>query len=265
MLNFGSWIRAAWNRVVPGRATAVSFDAPLSVPTPLYVIGDIHGRMDLWENLTGRIAADQADHADMAGALQVYLGDYIDRGPDSAAVLTHIFAQAQADPDHVYCLKGNHEDMMCAFLGDPVEKGARWLRHGGLQTLASFGVRGVTDRSAGLDLIPARDQLRSLLPDGLEDWLHQLPHLYQFGNLVCAHAGLDPELPPRLNDAKTCVWGHPQFLTRARQDGIWVAYGHYIVDYPRVEQGRIALDTGAFGTGRLTVGAMRGDMLRFLP
>lgn len=210
------------------------------------IIGDIHGCDDLLARLLPRL-----------GGRVVCVGDLIDRGEQSAAVLDRLIARPE-----VLCLRGNHEDMVLGFLDDPDGKGARWLRHGGLQTLASFGV------GVGGDLAPGRlghlrDRLARAMGDERIDWLRGLPLWWQAGNLAVTHAGADPLRPLDGQEARDLVWGTPAFHRVARSDGIWVAHGHVIVDEPAAALGRIAVDTGAYATGRLSAAVVAPDGLRF--
>lgn len=230
-----------------GEPARQSFEAPLAPEQPFYAVGDIHGRDDLLARLLDKIDAAEPE------AMIVCVGDYVDRGEQSADVLRRLHARATAAADRFVCLMGNHEEMMLNFLDTPEEAGPRWLRYGGLQTLASFGLRGLTERSEGAALTDARGRLRDgLLAPELEAWLRALPRHWQSGNVAVVHAAADPDLPMEEQPDKTLIWGHPRFEHVARKDGIWVVHGHTIVDAPLTAQGRIPIDTGAYATGRLT-------------
>ncbi len=213
--------------------------APPRAAAPLCVIGDVHGCLPQLERLLEQVPA---------GHQILLVGDYIDRGEDSAGVLRLL----QARPDLI-CLRGNHEDMLLRFLRDPVASdGARWLRHGGLQTLASFGVAGARERMTPAALTTCRDQLQIALGPDLLEWLSGLRSYVQSGNLLITHAGADPAVAADQQTPGVLAWGHPDFARRSRSDGIWVVHGHTIVDQPVVAQGRISIDTGAFAGGALT-------------
>mgnify|MGYP001951770689 CR=1 FL=1 len=113
------------------------------VPMPeqqTYIIGDIHGRADLLELMLELIDA-HIGGTSAADPKLIFVGDYIDLGPDSAVVLTRMKELQEAFPDNVTCLMGNHEKMLLDFLDQPETRGVRWLKNGGLQTLASFCTR----------------------------------------------------------------------------------------------------------------------------
>lgn len=209
---------------------------------PLAVIGDVHGSLGLLQDLLAKLPSD---------AEVVLVGDYIDRGEDSAGVLRFL-----SDRPDLICLRGNHEDMMLRFLADPSRHGPRWLQHGGVQTLASFGIAsGPASAPASATreaLTDCRDALLAALGTELLDFVTQLLPSYLSGNVLVSHAGANPAVAPEDQDPAVLAWGHPDFDKIPRRDGIWVAYGHVIQDRAKVLQRRIAIDTGAYATGRLS-------------
>ncbi|MEY1556943.1 metallophosphoesterase [Yoonia sp. R2331] len=211
---------------------------PISVDPPCFVIGDVHGCADLLAKILDRAPPD----ADL-----ICVGDYVDRGDHSADVLGIL----QARPD-ITCLMGNHEAMMLKFLDNPIGPANRWLRFGGLQTLASFGVTGGAETDDPDQLTRLSEALRTAMGTALIDWLRDLPCQTLRGNVMITHAGADPALAPADQDDKVLIWGHPDFAKRKRDDGLWVLHGHTIVNMPEARNGRIAIDTGAYATGRLT-------------
>lgn len=238
---------------------AAPFTAPISPDSSFYVIADIHGRDDLLCGLLDLIQAEATDPERL-----VFVGDYIDRGEDSARVLRRVYDLQQQFPQQVTCLMGNHEDMMLRFLDNPQERGPRWLRYGGLQTLASLGIGGVTEHSGPATLENTRDALAEALGADLIEWLQALPVHWQSGNVAVVHAGADPRLPMADQEPRALKWGHPDFRKIARTDGIWIVHGHTIVDEPHARDGRISIDTGAYATGRLTAAHVRAEGLRFI-
>lgn len=241
---------------------------------PLYVIGDIHGRADLLQELFDLVDADQ-QATGVEQPLAVFLGDYIDRGHDSRRVLQSLHGMSRslaADPlaeGEMICLMGNHERMLLDFLDAPAEAGPRWLRNGGVLTLDSFGIAGVSEEAPPEVLEAARDALAEALEvgheDGLATWLRDMPMIAQSGNVAMAHAACDPGRPIDSQLPATLLWGHPEFMVRPRKDGIWVAHGHTVVSAPTAREGRIALDTGAYFSDRLTAAILApGAEVRFL-
>lgn len=206
-----------------------------------YAIGDVHGRDDLLEPLLTRLL-DQAEPI-------VLVGDYVDRGENSADVLDRLHA-LRANPQ-VICLRGNHEEMMLKFLEKPKKHGRIWLRYGGLQTLGSYGIGGITADAGPDDLMQARDALAVALGDQ-HAWLLRLPYVWQSGNMAVVHAGADPARAIDDQPTRAFAWGHQDFATKCRTDGTWVIYGHVIVPQVNISDGKVAIDTGAYASNRLT-------------
>lgn len=244
------------------RAASPVFDAPIEIDRPTYAVGDIHGRHDLLIALLERIADDAARHG-FEDARLVFLGDYVDRGEESAQVLATLGALARDGGDSVALLRGNHEQMLLDFIADPAAGGPRWLSNGGLQTLMSYGVGGLGPASDPQALTDAAARLAQAMGPDL-DLLRLTPDSALFGRVLFAHAGADPALPPERQEARALLWGAPGFRRTPRADGLWVAHGHWVVDEPSAEQGRIALDTGAWFSGRLTAARIAQGEVAFL-
>jgi len=188
----------------------------------------------------------------------ICVGDLVDRGENSADVL-RLTLERDAQPDFI-CLKGNHEHMLLRFLQAPEEQGARWLRYGGLQTLASFGI-GLRQ---GQPMETVRDALAEKMGEELIRWLTNLPLQWVSGNVAVVHAAAHPAHPINKQSERVLMWGHPEFFQTPRNDGLWVVHGHTIVDVPHAKDGRIAVDTGAFGTGVLTAARVSVDGVSFI-
>ena len=253
VLNFGyQWpagaiarVGAMWSRLFGRRRRRLDF-SPAAPDQTIEIVRDIHGRADLLRGLPAK-AED---------AVRVYVGDYIDRGPESRAVLEHLHSECSREG--VVCLMGNHEAMLLQFLDTP-GAARHWLRYGGLQTLASFGARGLTETAGEAALYDAAQAVLEGLSFDLVAWLKSLPVIWSSGTLSVAHAGLDPMAPLNAQEREIAIWGHPEFGSVARDDGQWVAHGHTIVDAPRIKDGVISVDTGAYATGRLTIARVTRD------
>jgi len=229
----------------------------LTPEAPLAVVGDIHGRADLLDRLLNLLA-----HEAGADCALVFVGDYIDRGEQSAQVLARLQALQGGDwGAAVTCLKGNHEAMMLGFLDAPEEAGTFWIRNGGAHTLASFGIP-LPEPAPGA-LTQARDALRAALGARGEAWVRGLPLTLRSGNLLVAHAGAAPDSAPEDQTEEDLLWGHPAFEQKPRRDGLWVAHGHTIREEPAAEAGRISVDTGAYATHRLTAAHVAPGRCRF--
>ncbi|WP_085310552.1 metallophosphoesterase family protein [Planktotalea arctica] len=230
----------------------------LSPDTPFYAIGDIHGCLIEMNLLIETIEAENSD------ATIVFLGDYIDRGSKSAQVLARLHDLQTRHPNRIICLMGNHERMMLEFIDDPLGRGARWLANGGMQTLGSLGIKQSKARLKAEDAMEIADQLEETLPGGMQDWLRALPMLWSNGNVHCVHAAMDPSASPKNQKERHLLWGHSDFMKIPREDAECVIFGHVIVPAPDVRDGRIAIDTGAYKTGRLTAVHIDQSGWRFL-
>lgn len=226
----------------------------------VYVVGDIHGSIDKLETLLGQIDDDISRNPGTTGKV-VFVGDYIDRGDASADVLRFMEEITTSYPDQLIGLIGNHERMLLDFLSDPTGSAKRWIRYGGLQTLASFGVgAGLTTESRGAgDLLDAAGDLMEAMGPNLVKWLTNLPLSWSSGSLWVVHAGADPTVAMDAQKPKTLMWGAETFLQQERQDGNWVAFGHQPFEAPFAELGRIAVDTGAVYGGKLTAARITPD------
>lgn len=246
--------------------TATPLRPPCPKP-PVCVVGDLHGRLDLLERMLDAITARSHAGPDSGAPRLVFVGDMIDRGPDSAAVLHRLAGLTRTRPGQVICLQGNHERMLLDFLADPLRHGPRWLAHGGTETLASFGLRPWT-RPGGAEaetwLTMQASALAAALPGGSADWLASLPLIWSEDRLSVTHAGADPDRAMAEQSAQSLLWGHPDFLHKPRRDGIWVAHGHNIIERAQVQDGRIAVDTGAWRSNRLSAAWIGTEGIEFV-
>ncbi|MFZ5609814.1 MAG: metallophosphoesterase family protein [Pseudomonadota bacterium] len=233
--------------------------APAKVPPGLriYAIGDIHGRDDLLARLLAMIAADAAG---WRGALaHVFIGDYVDRGGQSAAVLDRLIALSKAPSWQPCFLMGNHEQAMLDFLADAPEAMA-WLDYGGRETLASYGV----EMPEGWGLAALRQALRAALPPAHLRFLKNLVYSHQAGDYFFCHAGVRPGIALAAQDLDDLLWIREPFLSSGADHGKVVVHGHTIADQPVVRANRIGIDTGAYMSGRLTAVVLEGTRQRFL-
>lgn len=232
---------------------------PVQPERPFVAIGDVHGRADLLYEID-RLISERCPNWPV-----VFLGDYVDRGEKSREALELLISISADHKPPVTCLLGNHERMLLDFLERPEKSGPRWLRNGGLQTLASFGLAPPRREGTGAE---AFEELRSRLADAMgEDmigWLRARPLTWNSGNVWAVHAAADPGIPMTAQTECTLLWGHPEFNERPRTDGQWVVHGHTIVETPRAHGGRIAVDTGAYATGCLSAALITPDGVTFL-
>ena len=230
----------------------------------LYAVGDLHGRKDLLDRMLALIATD-AKASGASRKLVVFLGDYIDRGPESRAVIQTVAAGPPPGPDWAGFrwrpLLGNHEAMMLRFLED-IEIAATWLSpgNGGVATLESY--IGPLPQPSGLKAL--QSALIKALPAEHRRFLAGLPASHEEGGYFFAHAGVRPGIPLAHQQRADLLWIRGEFLGSAVDYGKVVVHGHTITTHPEDRPNRIGVDTGAFFTGRLTALVAEGDWRGFL-
>lgn len=228
----------------------------------IYAVGDIHGRADLLAHLLTQIE-DSARSSVARRRVVLFLGDYVDRGPDSRAVLQRLIDGPPPGWQWIF-LRGNHEDMMLHFLGD-LSYGPAWLRNGGLATIDAYA--GTAHAGTGLDgLDPSalQELLLRHLPPAHRDFLADLPCCHGEGDYFFVHAGVRPGVPLERQQPEDMVWIRGPFLRSAADHGKIIVHGHTIAAEPEVCANRIGIDTGAYASGRLTALMLEGRERRFL-
>lgn len=230
--------------------------------TRLYVIGDVHGSIGLLQELEQIILEDVARSPKIVRLVAVYLGDYIDRGPSSRAVIDHLIRNPLPDFNRVF-LMGNHDLWFRDFLeGFPV--GEVWLDNGGEATLASYGVELDPFLSPEDRLDHARRQLLAQIPQHHQTFLERLELAFGMGDYFFCHAGVRPGIPLEAQNPVDLLWIREPFLSYPGEFGKIVVHGHTPQNEPVVRHNRIGIDTGACWTGRLTCLVLEGTEHRFL-
>lgn len=244
-------LRSLFGRMRP-TATVAAPRARLAAaewPTVVYAIGDIHGCLDELKELEAMILEDAAEVADGERWL-VTLGDYVDRGPYSAQVISHLITPPPRGFRRI-ALAGNHEQMLLDFLAYP-SANVQWLDFGGLDTVRSYGA---PDRGSAPGRRVARAiavDLASLMPDTHLTFLRSLPISLTLPGYRFVHAGVRPGVALDLQSDEDLLWIREPFLGQAGDDEGTTVHGHTPVDAPEVRAWRIGIDTGAFASGRLT-------------
>jgi serine/threonine protein phosphatase 1 len=225
----------------------------------IYAIGDVHGRADLLAQLFATIDADIAAYPG-AHIVQVLLGDYVDRGPHSRDVLDILVARNRFRK--IVCLKGNHETYVSGFVQNPTVLD-QWRHLGGLETLASYGIRP----SINADEREQRDvaaAFASVLPESHRRFLAGLAASFACGDYFFAHAGVRPGVPLSQQHEQDLLWIREDFLLHEEGFGKIVIHGHTPVMEPDIRPHRINIDTGAYATGRLTCLVLEGEDMTFI-
>jgi serine/threonine protein phosphatase 1 len=247
------WLRAS--------KTTTQKHAP-SVPAGqrVYAIGDVHGCASLLNALLNHIEHDVASR-NLAEITLVYLGDYIDRGPDSASVLA-LVGQDQPFAHRTIRIKGNHEEMLEQFLADP-NYGASWRHYGGPSTLASYGVDPRL-LQAGKDYDRLAADLARAIPQDHLQLVQSLTYSHTIGDYFFCHAGVRPGIELAHQKPADLCWIRDEFLSSTMNFGSRVIHGHSPVEAPDVHPNRINVDTGAYATGNLTCAVIEADQVAFL-
>jgi serine/threonine protein phosphatase 1 len=233
---------------------------PASLPaqTRIYAVGDIHGRFDLLTDIIARID-DDLQRRPIGQSVEVYLGDYIDRGPDSSSVIDLLAHRMVRN--HAICLRGNHEAMMEAFLRDP-EALDDWLQMGGQQTLVSYGMSAHVIEQAALDNV--HQDFQDALPRTHELFLQCLRNNFCCGDFLFVHAGIRPNVLIELQEDQDMLWIRDEFLDAEQDHGKYIVHGHTPVAYPDIRSNRVNIDTGAWRSGVLTCVAIEGESILIL-
>jgi serine/threonine protein phosphatase 1 len=221
-----------------------------------YAIGDIHGRLDLLNLLLAKIEADIAARPPARNFI-VFLGDYIDRGPDSAGVIERLRTYAPANARPVF-LAGNHEEVLLRILAGGGENVLpSWLKFGGAECAQSYGLETeslrLLDEPAAIQLIQAK------VPRAHREFLEELGDTFRFGDYLFVHAGIRPGIGIEDQDRHDLRWIREPFLSDAKEHGVMVVHGHTIVGRVEERPNRIAIDTGAYHSGVLTALGVEDD------
>lgn len=267
--------KLAWQSKVAKHwaASSVRFDAQLSAllgrtpsrpqPAPgerVYAVGDVHGRLDLLRKLLRSLDKDSNGHAHFVRT--VFLGDMIDRGPQSKQVLELVRCLQRKDPERIVALLGNHEEMMLASLNGDAEAQRIWLKSGGEAFLRSYNL----DPETFSDLGPGDRgrALRTALGADMIDWLQSRPLAWQSGDYFFCHAGVRPGVPLKRQRREDLLWIRRPFLESECAHGAVIVHGHSETHEAEVTPNRINVDTAAHRSGELTAVGLQGRCRWFM-
>ncbi len=228
----------------------------------LYAVGDIHGRLDLLRSLLKRIEADARGQVQASKRTLVFLGDYVDRGPDSRSVVAELIAGPPQGFDAHY-LKGNHEAILLDFLED-ARYLDHWLINGGQATMESYGVDTEALARARADPETWRSAFAEALPQSHLRFFRDLKLSVSFGDYLFVHAGVRPGVSLAAQTEEDLVWIRSPFLDHTSPFGKVVVHGHTPAHLPVVRPNRIGIDTGAVFTDRLTALRLQDGAREFL-
>jgi serine/threonine protein phosphatase 1 len=222
----------------------------------VYAIGDIHGRLDLLNRLLTMIGQDDAARPE-ADTTLVFLGDYVDRGPDSAAVVDLLRQLAGDATMDAHFLAGNHEEVFLLALGGDERATRLFCRIGGRETALSYGV--TPDEYERLSHAEVSARLQALVPGAHRDFLAGLEDVVVIGDYAFVHAGVRPGKPLDAQRREDLRWIRDPFLGHRGRLEKLIVHGHTISDEVEMLPHRIGIDTGGFQTDRLTALGLEGE------
>jgi serine/threonine protein phosphatase 1 len=225
----------------------------------IYAVGDIHGRLDLLNELLARINTDIALRP-IVRPVYVFLGDYIDRGSSSRETIDRLIEHGETS-ESVF-LKGNHELIAIKCLSDR-SLFDQWMRLGGLETLISYGMSPEI-LANGKQIVELQSAFHSALPQTHFRFFRDLKSSFACGDFFFAHAGVNPNIELSRQKESDLLWIRGEFLSSTRDFGKIVIHGHTPTSELEVGPNRINIDTGAFVTGRLTCLVLEGESLSII-
>ncbi len=226
----------------------------------VYAVGDIHGRLDLLDDLLARIEDDIVARPIKTIGI-VFLGDLIDRGPDSAGVIERL-STLRHFPAKPLFLLGNHEEVLLRVLAGEAGLAYDWLGFGGDACAESYGVSASLLQAMSEDRIA--EVLNAAIPAAHIAFLKSFGDTFRFGDYLFVHAGIRPGVPIEQQQPQDLRWIRAPFLSDANDHGCMVVHGHTISDGIDRRVNRLGIDTGAYRTGVLTAAAFEGTDIRFL-
>jgi serine/threonine protein phosphatase 1 len=240
------------------RETIAHPEASVPPGQRVYAVGDIHGRLDLFERLIAAIESDDSASG-AAETTVILLGDLVDRGPDSAGVISR--ARDWQRQRRVRILAGNHEEMFLQSF-DKAETLKHFLRFGGKETVLSFGLDPEAYQAASVEEVQA--MMHAAVPADVRAFIDDFENMIAIGDYLFVHAGISPQVAFEEQRLRDLRWIREPFLSHAEPFGAVIVHGHTISDEPQDRGNRIGIDTGAYLSGRLTALVLEGSSRRYL-
>jgi serine/threonine protein phosphatase 1 len=242
----------------PSRASSAPARAPSGYRA--FAIGDVHGRLDLLDDIIGQVERDLAERKPRR-ALLLFLGDIIDRGPQSCQAVERLRTYRRPDLRTVF-LMGNHEEVLLRLIAG--ERGIldSWLQFGGSECLKSYGVDPQSIRS--LQEGEALAVIKEAIPETHRKFIAGFADTLRFGDYLFVHAGIRPDVDLSLQSQSDLRWIRQPFLDDDSDHGFVVVHGHTISEDVVERPNRIGIDTGAYRSGVLTALVLEGEERRLL-
>ena len=236
-------------------------EAKLPKSERVYAVGDIHGCLSELCQILDHIKFDLKKNPVERHHL-VFVGDYVDRGPDSKGVIDRLIRLQKSKPSRTHFIMGNHEQKLLQFLASPKSSFQGFFMIGGIETARSYGVKRLHLETASATKI--RNKLMKKMPSEHMDFLRRLVPSYQRGDYFFCHAGIRPGISLREQSAHDLTWIRHEFLVSKKLHEKIIVHGHTPQPKPEVRENRINLDTKCYGSGVLTCLVLQGDAMRFI-
>lgn len=233
----------------------------------VYAIGDIHGQLDLLEQLHEKIREDLKTKPNASKTKIIYLGDYINRGTQSREIINRLLDKP-VENAHALYLMGNHEFALIQFLSGNMGY-AEWLNWGGDQTLLSYDMDVVSPYADIAEIEALRTEFRTRIPTRHYHFLSKLQPYQVEGDYVFVHAGIRPGVPLHEQKLQDLILIRDEFLRNPVTCGKTVIHGHTVFKAPHIRKSRhridsIGIDTGAYNSGKLTAIVLENEGYHFL-
>ena len=228
----------------------------------MYAVGDIHGRSDLLDQLHEAIVRDALRHGSKRRVI-VYLGDYIDRGADSAGVVARLVGAGPPGFERRFLL-GNHDSFLLDVLDGDATVAETWMWNGGRAALESYGLTPAAEADVRNWPNAFRGDCERAIPSAHIAFFRALRLNHREGDILFVHAGVRPGVPLARQTREDRLWIRHEFLESDADFGALVIHGHTPGPEPVVRANRIGVDTGAWKSGQLTAAVLAGDTFSFL-
>ena len=230
--------------------------AALATNMRLVAVGDIHGMLSELRQLHTKVASDlkvASLQPESFATTWIYLGDYVDRGPESAGVIDYLLEikNKLLPGNEMIFLRGNHEQLLLDFLEQENDDAPFWLRSGGFETLESYGVF-LNRKHNTLQRNAAREELRRKVPPTHLKFLKETQLSHTIGDYYFCHATIDPDVSLEKQVAKDLLWSRNTKFLDENYIGKLIVHGHTPVKTPVLAKGHANVDTGAYATGQLS-------------
>ena len=230
--------------------------------TRIYAIGDVHGYINLLEKLHAIIDNDLAKNPINSYRI-IFLGDYIDRGPNSAGCVEYLI-HLMAENRNVICLKGNHEDKLEKFLADPIATADSFFTYGGVDCVVSYGVDMDGYRGSKNEILQKCSELNENIPTHHKRFFSELIKTISFGDYMFTHAGVRPGVPLDQQSEHDLIWIRSEFISNRQLYEKVVIHGHTPAYPIEILPNRINVDTHAYYSGVLSCIVLQGTDYRVI-